>query len=168
MISWIALFGFILSMRAARSGSVRRPEEGLRQIALGALDLFLSMSLAIMLGAALVAFGSVRSWAQEYEMLIQGGVLYFLSHYQKKPAAFFLVSLSLAFLVGSRQSDPLREMALALAVSAGVMVFQVFFLGLRYRILFSRVPVSMKGWPLLCLLASLIALILEGLGRWVF
>lgn len=164
----IITFGLLLTMRGARPAPLQKPKVGLGRLWREAGDLLLTTGLTFTLWAAAVAFDPTRLPAQEYAILGLAVVAYLLSRYQKKNDVFFLVSASIVFMISRRQSDLFHGLALAWAVCAGIALFQTCFLGLRYRLLFSNVPPSMKGWPVLCLLAALIALVLRGLGGLVF
>ena len=129
---------------------------------------FLTAGLILMLGAVASTFNLNRATAGEYELLGFGLAAYLLSRYQKKTDVFFLaVSLS-AFMIHGRQSDLLHGLSLAWAVSAGIGIFRTAFLGLRFRLLFSNVPTSVKGWPLLCLLAGFLSVVFWSAARLVF
>ena len=164
----IVTFGFLLAIRSTSPAPLQRPGEGLARIWREAGDLFLTMGLTLTLWAGVVALDKTRLFAQEYTILGFGVIAYLLSRYQKKTDIFFLSMMTIVFMIHSRQADLLHGLSLAWAVSMGIAFFQTCFLGLRYRLLFSNVPAPMKGWPLLCLLAALIALVLWSLGGLVF
>jgi hypothetical protein len=159
-------FGFLLAMRGAKPPPLQRPVEGLKRIGREAADLFLTVSLILTLWAFLVAFGKNPGAVREYAILAFGIVAYALSRYQKKTDVFFLSVLASVFMISSKPCGLLPGIFLAGIVSAGIAFFQACFLGLRYQLLFSRVPVSMKGWPILCLLAGWIAVVLWGVVGW--
>jgi hypothetical protein len=160
--------GFLLAMRGARPAPLQRPGEGLRRIWREAADLFLTTGLILALWGTALAFDGTRLFAQDYAILGFGIAAFLLSRSQKKTDVFFLAAAALVFWVSARQAGLFHGLFLAAVACAGIAVFQTCFLGLRYRLLFSNVPASMKGWPVLCLLAGLIALVLRGLGRLVF
>lgn len=159
----IITFGFMLAMRGTRPASLQRPVEGLVRTWREAVDLLLTVSLILVLWVAALAFWKTQAAAQEYAVLGFGITAYLLAHYQKKTDVFFLAVLAIVFMIRSRQADLWHGVSMAWAVSVGIAVFQTCFLGLRYKLLFSRVPDSTKGWSILCLLAAFIALVLKGL-----
>ena len=164
----IITLGFLLAMRGTRPALLQKPNEGLARVWCEAADLLLTTSLILTLWTAALAFEKTRFFAQEYAILGFGVLAYLLSRYQKKADVFFLVVLSIVFMVSLRQTGLFHGFYLATVISAGIAVFQTCFLGLRYRLLFSNVPEPMKGWPSLCLLAGLISLVLWSFGRLVF
>lgn len=164
----IISFGFVLAMRGSRPALLQRPGEGFLRVGREAADLFLTTGLILALWMAALAFDKTRLFAQEYAILGFGVVAYFLSRHQKKTDVFFLAVLAIVFMISSRQTSFFHGIFLGGVVCAGIALFQVCFLGLRYRLLFSNVPASVKGWPALCLLAGFISLVLWSLGRLVF
>ncbi len=168
MYSLIIAFGFLLAMRGAKPASLHRPAEGLLRIWREASDLLLTVDLALMLLAISLLFRGTRPFAQEYAVLGAGLIVYGASRFQKKTDVFFLSAAAITFVIYSRQYDPLHGLAMAGSVSVGIGLFQTCFWGLRYRLLFSRVPASMEGWPVLCLLAGFISIALWGFGRLIF
>jgi hypothetical protein len=164
----IITFGFLLVMRGARPASLQRPVEGLKRIVREAADLFLTMSLILALWAFASGFEEIRIVVREYRVLGFGIAAFLLSRYQKKTDVFFLSVIASLFLISSKQGDIFQEILMAWVVSAGIALFQVSFLGLRYRLLFSSVPTAMKGWPSLCLLAGFISMVLWSLWRVAF
>lgn len=164
----IIAFGFILALRGARPSSPQRPGEGFARVWREVVDFFLTASLALALLSASASFEATRLITKEYAVLGLGLTAYLLSLYQKKTDVFFLAVTATAFMIYSRQEDLLSRLSITWAVSAGFGIFQTGLLGLRYRLLFSRVPVSVKGWPQLCLLAGFLSVILWSAGRLVF
>jgi len=164
----IITFGFLLAMRGARPTPLQRPGEGLKRICLEAGDLLLTAGAALAFWAVAIAFEKTRLLAQEYAILGFGVAAYLLSRYQKKSDVFFLAATTIAFLIYSKQPDIRQELLLAWVISAGIAIFQTCFLGLRYKLLFSNMPASVKGWPSLCLLAGFISVVLWRLGKLFF
>lgn len=164
----IITFGFMLALRGARPAPLQDPTEGLDRVVRGGADLFLTTGLTLTLLEAATAFGETWEIAQEYRVLSLGITAYLLSRYQKKTDIFFLAAGALVFTISSEQSDLAHGLSLAWAACTGIALFQAGFLGLRYKLLFSRTPPSVKGWPLLCLLAASISLVLVSTGRLVF
>ena len=161
-------FGFLLAMRGARPASLQKPVEGLKRIGRDALDLFLTASLILALGSLAETFETIRACAQGYAILSSGLAAYLLSRYQKKTDIFFFTVLASIFMIRSKQPGLVQGILLAWGMSVGIAIFQVCFLGLRHKLLFSRVPASMKGWPVLCLLAGFISVVLWSLKDLVF
>lgn len=168
MYFWIIAFGFLLAMRGAQPAPLQRPLEGLKNIGRENKDLFFTLSLILAIWTFVSGFEKIQIAVREYAILGFGLMAYPLSRYQKKGDVFFLSVLAGAFMISFKQSDLSQRVLWAGAVSAGIALFQVGFLGLRHRLLFSRIPVPAKGWPLLCLLAGFISMALWGLGRLVF
>lgn len=168
MYTLIILAGFLLAMRGARPAPLQKPGQGLLRIWRESADLLLTVDLALMLLAALLLFKEVRPFAQEHSLLGAGLIVYLTVRYQRKTDVFLLSAIVIVFWIYSKQYDPIHGLAMAGIVSVGIGIFQTCFLGLRYRLLFSRVPISMKGWPILSLLAGSISIALWGLGRLIF
>ena len=164
----IVSFGFLLAMRGARHASLQKPVEELVRVWREAIDLLLTTGLTLTLLTAAKTFGEARIIASEYEILGLGIIIFLLSRYQKKVDAFFLAATAIAFMVSSKQKDLVHGLSLAWAACAGIALFQSGFLGLRYKLLFSKVPFSAKGWPILCLLGAFVSAILVGVARLVF
>jgi Na+-translocating ferredoxin:NAD+ oxidoreductase RnfA subunit len=153
-------FGFLLAMRGARPAPLQKPAEGLKRIGLEAMDFFLTVSLILALWAFGATLEKIQHVVRDYAILGPGLAAFLLSRYQKKTDVFFLSVMASVFMINAEQCGPLQWILLAGVVSAGIALFQVCFLGLRYKLLFSHMPPSMKGWPSLCLLAGFIALVL--------
>jgi hypothetical protein len=165
---FIVAFGFLLAMRGTRPAPLQRPAEGLKRVWREAADFFFSVSLILAMGAFVTAFERIQAGAREYTVLGFGIAAYLLSRYQKKTDVFFLSLTSGVFMIALRQHDLLQGIWLAAALSAGIGIFQTCFVGLRYKLLFSHVPASVKGWPSLCLLAGFISMVLWRLGNFIF
>ena len=164
----IVALGLLLALRGARPVPLQDPAEGLARVWREAVDLFLTAGLTLTLLAVATASKNTQAIVNEYRVLGLGLIIYLLSRYQKKSDVFFLAATALVFMVSARQDGLLHGLSLAWAVSLGLALFQACFLGLRYKLLFSRVPLSVKGWPVLCLLAAFLSLSLWSLGRLVF
>lgn len=164
----IITFGLLLALRGARPARLEKPLEGITRVWREAADFFLTVSLVLVLLAVPAAWERTRAAAGAYAILGLGIASYLLSRYQKKTDVFFLAVTVVAFVICLKQADLFNGLSLAWGVSFGIALFQTCFLGLRYKLLFSRVPPSAKGWPMLCLLAAFLSLILWSLGRWVF
>ena len=164
----IITFGLMLAMRGSRPARLEKPAQGSARVWREAADFFLTASLALAFLFAATTYGATQAIAKEYALLGLGGVIYLLSRYQKKTDVFFPAATTVAFMIHIKQTDLLTGLSLAWAVSLGFALFQTCFLGLRYKLLFSRVPASVKGWPILCLLAAFISMTLWSLGRLVF
>lgn len=168
MFFLIITFGFLLAVRGARPAPLQKPSEGLRRVWRESADLFLTLSLLLASWTALASFEKTQFFAREYTILGLGLFAYGLARYQKKTDVFFLAATVMTFAVILKQDGLLNALSLAWIVSVGIAIFQGCFLGLRYKLLFSQVPDSMRGWPILCLLAGFISMALWGVGRLVF
>ena len=164
----IITFGLMLAMRGSRPARLEKPTQGSARVWREATDFFLTTSLALAFFFAATTYGVTQTIAKEYALLGLGGVIDLLSRYQKKTDVFFLVATIVAFMIHIKQTDLLTGLSLAWAVSFGFALFQTCLLGLRYKLLFSRVPASVKGWPILCLLTAFISMALWSLSRLVF
>jgi len=164
----IIAFGFLLAMRGANSAPLQKPAERLKRTWREAMDFFLTTSLTLVFWELATTFEKSQPGAREYAILGPGIVVFLLSRYQKKTDVFFLSVVAGIFMISSKQHGVLQGILLAWVVSAGIALFQTCFLGLRYKLLFSRVPAPMKGWPILCLLAGFISVVLWSLGGLVF
>lgn len=163
MFFLIITFGFMLALRGAKPAPLQKPVVGLVRTWREALDLLLTISLILIMWAGAMELEKIQAAVREYAILIFGISAYLLSRSQKKTDVFFLAVIAIVFKISSEQADLVHGLFLACAVSGGIALFQTCFLGLRYKLLFSRVPASMKGWPVLCLLAAFIALVLKSL-----
>ncbi len=159
MLLVILSFGFLLALRGTRALSLQRPVEGLIRIWREAADLFVTAALVVTLEALLAATQEAAWVARDYAVLISGVAAFLLARYQKKTDAFFLTAFVLAFLGRSLAPGLLAGCSWLGTVVFGIAAFQTGLLGLRYRLLFSGVPAQVKGWPVLCLLAALLALV---------
>ena len=168
MYPTIIALSFIMALRGTRPAALQRPLEGLRRVWRDAIDLFLTLSLILVLAAGAAALYSTRVTGVEYEFLGFSAAAYLLSRYQKKTDIFFLVATLIAFTIHGKKSDLLSGLSLAWAVSVCSGFFQTGLLGLRYRLLFSGVPASMRGWPMLCLLAGFLSVVLWSVAKLVF
>ncbi len=168
MYPTIIALSFIMALRGTRPAALQRPLEGLRRVWREAIDLLLTLSLILVLAAWASALDSTRANGVEYEFLGFAAVAYLLSRYQKKSDIFFLVATLIAFAIHGKKSDLLASLSLAWAVSVCSGFFQTGLLGLRYRLLFSGVPASIRGWPILCFLAGFLSVILWSAARLVF
>ncbi len=164
----IIAFGFLLAVRGANPAPLQDPKEGLRRVWREAADFFLTTALLVALWIVWASAGKAQTLAREYAFLGIGAASYLLARYQKKTALFFLCTAVTAFAVLSRQEGFLTSLSWVWAISFGIAFFQACFLGLRYQLLLSKAPPSMKGWPLLCLLAGFISIALWGVARLVF
>ncbi len=168
MFIYIIIFGFLLAMRGAKPAPLQEPFVGLRRLWRETADLWLTLSLVLALLDFTAGFGKIRVMIQNFEILNAGLAAFLLSRYQKKTDVFFLAVLAGVFMIRSEQPGLPQAFAMACTLSAGTAFFQTFFLGLRHRLLFSRIPDAMKGWPVLCLLAAFISIILGGFSDLVF
>ena len=164
----IIILGLLLAIRGSRPAPLERPDQGLARVWREAADFFLTASLILTIGTLVSVFGKTEALAGVYAVFGFGLAAYLLSRHQGKSDVFFLAVFSAVFMISSKQQDLFYEIARVGAVSVGMAVFQTCFLGLRYKLLFSRVPPSVKGWPILCLLAAFISVILWSLGSLVF
>jgi asparagine N-glycosylation enzyme membrane subunit Stt3 len=164
----VIVFGFVLALRGTRPAPLQRPVEGLVRVWREAADFFLTTGLILAIGAAALTFENSRAITGEYTFFGFGLAAYLLSRYQKKTDVFFLTAALSAFMIHGRQEDLLSQLSMAWAVSAGIGIFQTGLLGLRYRLLFSNVPAFIKGWPMLCLLAGFLSIVLWSAARLVF
>lgn len=164
----IIAFGFLLAMRGARPAPLQKPGEGLERVLRDAADFFLTASLILTLWTLVALLEKAAPITREYAILGSGIAAYLLSRYQKKTDVFFLAVFASVFMIHSRQSDLFHGLSLVWAVSMGIALFQICFLGLRYKLLFLNMPTSMRGWPSLCLLAGFISLVLWRLRSLVF
>jgi hypothetical protein len=159
---WIVMaFGFLFSLRAVRAGAGEK-RTGLSQGALwhDAADLAVSLLFLVVLYDLGAAWEKAAAWLPDFGFLGLWGGAYLIGRYQKKPDIFFV---SLAVFAYAIVTAFLRtEIHIALALPLGIFIFQVFFKGLKYALLFSRVPEPVKGWPILCLTAFCITVILSG------
>ena len=114
------------------------------------------------------SFDSCRNFVREYAVLLTGLMAYLLTRCQKKSDFFFLFVAVAACPIFPGREDLLSGLSRAWALSAGIALFQTGFLGLRYKLLFSRVPEPVKGWPVFCVLAAFVSLALWGVAKYVF
>lgn len=160
--------GFLLAVRGSKEGALQRPAEGLSRIWREAADLLATIALIVTVEAWVSAAQGGALVTRDYAVLLPGLMAYLLARYQKKTDVFFLAATVVAFMVRSCQRDLAHGLSLAWAIAFGVAVFQTGLLGLRYRLLFVRMPTSVKGWPSLCLLAAFLALVLGAAAGMLF
>ena len=164
----IIAFGLILALRGAKPASLQKPAAGLTRIGRETLDLFLTVALGLTLLACWKQFEPARVFIESNAVLVAGILALLFSRLQKKSDVFFLVAALLLFLIQARQSDLCRGLFLAGSTALGIALFQSGLLGLRHRLLLSRVPAPFKGWPALCLLAAGLSAACGALARFVF
>lgn len=164
----VIIAGFLFAIRGSRQAFSQRPVPSFFRIWREATDLFLTLGLMAAFFVLAVSFAGCRGFVREYAVLLTGVTAYLLTRYQKKSDFSFLFVTALASLPLSFREDLFYSLSWAWAVSVGVALFQTGFLGLRYKLLFSRVPEAVKGWPVFCLLASFVSLALWGIGRYLF
>lgn len=153
-------FGVLLSIRESRSLWIKKPAQSLSHIWQSMGEFFLALSFMTIFFTAPTIF-SQTPWLVQKDSLVLIGVLsYAFSNLYKKGDVFFLVLTLAVFLVLLQQDDLSGRLLLCLKLYLGIGFFQTCFLGLRHRLLFSNLPVSMQGWPVLCLLASFISLVM--------
>lgn len=168
MHALIVLMGFLFAIRGARGMSFQRPVTSFWRIWREAADLLLTWGLLTGIFLMAVGFDPLRSFARQYVLLFLGFGAYLLARHQHKTDFFFLSVTILSFLGLRTSGDYIFNLSWAWAVSFGAALFQTCILGLRYKLLFSRVPGLMKGWPLICLLGAFISLAFWGVGRYLF
>lgn len=164
----IIVFGFLFALRGAKNLSLQRPTENFPTICRHMVDLFFALSFLVLSFMAAMRCSIIRDLVRDYNFLFFGILALVFSKGFKKTDVFFLCSSVLAFLICEQQKDLVGRFSLVWAVSVGTALFRTFFLGLRYKILFSAVPEPVKGWPILCLLVSFLSLALWGIGRLIF
>ncbi|MBU9888344.1 MAG: hypothetical protein KTQ49_00560 [Candidatus Omnitrophica bacterium] len=164
----ILIVGFLLAIRGSQQSFSRQPVPSFFRIWREATDLFLTLGLVASLFAAASSYEEAAALIQRNSFLGVGVTVYLLTRYQKKTDTFFIVATLLAIPGVTVREGPLYALSWAWAASVGVALFQTAFLGLRHKLLFSDVPGPVRGWPLMCLLASFICLLLERVGSYVF
>jgi len=167
---WVIIaFGLLFSLRAVRTrGDEKRAGLFLQGLWRDALDLFLSILLLVTLYDLGAAWGKFSGDFRDLDFLILGAAAYFVGSYQKRSELFSFSCAALAYAVGAAYQDWPAQCALALALVSGIFAFQMFFKGMKYAIQFTNVPGTMKGWPVLCLIAFCIAVVLSGIATLVF
>ncbi len=166
--SLIITFGLLFAIRGVKSLTLQNPEKTLPEVWRQAVDFCLTLAFTLLYFEASLCIVGIQSFVQDHALLVIGFLAYVFSKYQKKTDIFFLSMTVLTFLIYSEQKNLLHGLFWVGAVSIGIALFRTCFLGLRYKLLFSRVPKMMQGWPILCLLASLLSLALWGIGRLIF
>ncbi|HNX69196.1 MAG TPA: hypothetical protein PLL75_02365 [Candidatus Omnitrophota bacterium] len=166
--SMITVFGFLLAIRGQKSALLARHRPDFFGVWREALDRFLTAGILLALYALALAFDATRPLARENGILFFGVFGYVLSRYQGKTDIFFLTAALLAFLVSQHSADLRQGLGEVFVIVAGIGGFQAALLGLRYRLFFSKVPASVRGWPVICLLASFVSLALWAIAARVF
>jgi Na+-translocating ferredoxin:NAD+ oxidoreductase RnfA subunit len=164
----IIMFGFLFSIRGVRGLDPQSPAPGFFRLWREAADFLLTLSLLLAVLTLGLSADVTRPFVREYALLVVGLPAYLLTRYQGKNDIFFLSVSVLAFMIVSVQDDLMNGLSWAWVLGSGIVLFQVVFFGLRFKLLFSKVPQSIKGWPILCLLASFIALALWALAQRLF
>lgn len=161
---WIvAAFGFLFSLRVARAGK-NEQKTSLSPAGLwrDAIDLVLSLFLVVVLYDLSASWEKAAAWLPDFGFLGLWGAAYFIGRYQKKPDLFFISLAILACVIVTVSRRVENHFTLAIGLTLGIFVFQFMFKGLKYALLFSRLPPPVKGWPVLCLVAFCITVILSG------
>lgn len=167
---WIITgFGFLFSLRTARTGTAEKKTDlFLRSLACDALDLCLSLLLLVTLYDLGQIWGGTLMGPQDMGFLAIWAAAFLIGRYQKKQELFFISLAVIASLIVSATRQWSVQLELILVLVFGIFAFQVAFKGLKHALLFSRVPESMKGWPVLCLLAFCVTVVLGGFISLIF
>lgn len=166
--SLIIAFGLLFAIRGVKSLTLQYPEKTLPEVWRQAVDFCLTLWFILLYFEAMLNIVLIRAWVQDHALILIGFLAYVFSKYQKKSDIFFLSISVLIFLIHREQANLPQGLFMATVVSVGIALFRTCFLGLRYKLLFSKVPKSMRGWPILFLLASFLSLALWKIGALVF
>lgn len=162
-------FGFLFSLRAVRArAGEKRTDLSLRNLWRDALDLFVSLLFLVTLYDAGMAWERSAYWFREYDVMIFWIAAYLTGKYQKKSELFFLSLAVVAFMIVAFPQPWGAQFFLCMAVTVGIFIFQALFKGLKYALIFTRTPETMKGWPVLCLLAFCLTIILNRFAILIF
>lgn len=164
-LALVAGLGFLLAVRGKKNVSLQKRHPDLSGACRETVDLSLTMSLMFVLYEWGAGFQGAQGFIREFSFLFLGLAGYGLSQYQKKTDLFFLTACALVFYINAGDQDFYKKLLWLWTVGAGIGFFQACFLGLQYKLLFSRVPHSVQGWPVFCLLAAAIALVFKGIGQ---
>lgn len=165
---FIIAFGFLFSIRETKDLLLKKPIDNLLQIVRDTIRFWMALCFIVMFFEAAATFPATRAWIENDHLLLMGALAYLLSKLLKKTDVFFLSLTTAAFFILSEQGSEWKSFLSVCQIAFGIGFFQICFLGMRYRLLFSKVPMAMKGWPLLCLLAFFISLTFWGLHQYVF
>lgn len=168
IFSILIFFAFLFAIRGKKQGPFELRQPKMMGVWREAVDLFLTLALMLVFYTGMAAVEKVGVLVQDGSLLFFGLSGYALSKYQRKTDVFFLSVTAMAFFINQISAGLFHGLSLAWIVGVGAGFFQAGFWGMRHRLLFSRIPESVKGWPALCLLASFISLALWGIGRWIF
>ncbi|HPW76681.1 MAG TPA: hypothetical protein PLK73_01935 [Candidatus Omnitrophota bacterium] len=154
----IAIFGFLLSIRGEQ-------KRGFSLVAIWreTLDLFLTQILAVTLYHSFLRWSTATSVIEEFGFLILWTLIYLIAKYQKKPDLFLITAVLITHAVVQVCEGWLIQSSLLLVIASGLFIFQAAVKGLRRAILFSGIPPAMKGWPVLCLIAFCISVVMSGI-----
>lgn len=161
----IMTFGLLLAVRGQQNAFSQRRHPNFLRVWSETIDFSLSISLLLALYAGALSFPNAQSPVQSYSLLFFGLLSFCLSRYQKKTDIFFFSITVIGFFISLVSSHFFQGLSFAWAVGIGIGFFRMCFLGLQYKLLFSRVPGSTQGWITLFLLAAVLSLILQGTGQ---
>ena len=160
--------GFLFAIRGSRQVFLQRPFPSLFGIWREATVLFLTLALLAAFFALAASVAAWRSFVQDHDLLFAGAAAFLLTRYHGKSDFFFLMVTVLAVSGFSSGEDFFYNLSWAWAAGAGIALFQTGFLGLKHKLLFSNVPEPLKGWPVFCLLAAFVSLLLWEFAGCVF
>ncbi len=89
---------------------------------------------------------------------------YVISRFRKRSNLFFLCvfSITLAATHPSAELSNLEQFLLGVFLSAGIVIFEWIFVGLKDKLTFSQTPKLLEDLPIYLIVASLLSLVLWG------
>ncbi len=167
-MSIVFAFAFLFLLRGGYRLAAENPQKTAALLIKKNTDLFFTTLVAAAVFDVLKIAGEIYAWLLSVEIFLPFIVIYVLASYQKKSALFFLISAGLFFYGAKSESDFLIQIVLVFLSIFFMTVFQIVFIGLKYRLLFLSIPKRSDGWPALCLLAAGIAVVFESLRQLIF
>ncbi|HQB93721.1 MAG TPA: hypothetical protein PK997_00765 [Candidatus Omnitrophota bacterium] len=171
MIAWIWVIAGAGFLFAVRGRHAFLPRESVSPELSGVwremLDLFLTVALSLTIFNALLLWDRTAVAVRGADFLVLWCFAFLAGRYQKKDGVFHLTAAVIALAV-LEAKDLALQLSLAGAVVGGLFLFLTAFAGLRYAVRFSKIPETVRGWPLLCLLAFCIMTILGGILSYIF
>ena len=162
----ISIFGFLLAEEKAGQLDLFTHQHGLASFLWRCFHLFWQ-TLALVSFYTLtidlwVSVGHRSEWAS----LILAPVAYGLSRMIKESDRFFLAIYLISFFALRDDNGFLwiGRFWIGCYLVFGIILFQVLILGMEEKLVLCRIPEPWRGSPLLLITASIVALILWGLG----
>ncbi|MBI3312742.1 MAG: hypothetical protein HYZ83_00715 [Candidatus Omnitrophica bacterium] len=164
-IGWAMILAFKKEKRQRITRNIFLLMEEILFLSAASLLLILIFSAILALNPAALTLGTVMARQIEIKLFAIWASAYGLRLLLKKGNDFFLVLFGLTIFI---MTDPLL-FSIPVKITAwacftlGVLIFEIFILGLKEHLLLTPVPKSLSGFPLFFVTTSLLSLALTGL-----